>query len=100
MVLTSEQDKRQANKNRYAKKNRERIINHHHNKMTNTFSKINDEQIRIASETRSVSELQESKRCLETTTTNKKMKEVNSFAKGATYLCSKSRIASALHINK
>ena len=68
--------------------------------MTNTFSNINDKHIWIVSKIRVVLELQESKRCLETTTTNKKTKEVISFAKGATYLCSKSRIASALQSQK
>ena len=56
--------------------------------MKNTFSKIDKEQIRTASKIRAVSELQESKRCLATTTINKKMKDANNFAKGA----SKSRI--------
>ena len=64
--------------------------------MKNTFSKIDEEQIRIASETGVVPELQESKRCLATTTINKKMKEENSFAKGA----SKSRIAGASQSHK
>ena len=65
---------------------RERTISHHHNTMTNAFSKINNEQIRIASKTRAVSELQESKRFLTTTIINKKMKEANSFAKRASKL--------------
>ena len=64
--------------------------------MTNVFSKINGKQIRIASETRAFSELQENKRCLATTTINKKMKEANSFAKGA----SESRIAGASQSHK
>ena len=38
----------------------------HPNKMTNTSSKTSDERSRIASKTRAVSELQESKSCLET----------------------------------
>ena len=59
--------------------------------MTNTFSKIDEERIRIASETRAISELQKRKRFLATTTINKKTKEANSFAKGD----SKSRTASA-----
>ena len=64
--------------------------------MKSAFSKIDKEQIRITSKTRAVSELQESKRCLATTTTNKKMKEANSFAKGA----SESRIADASQSQK
>ena len=91
MVPTTEQDKGQANKNHDANKNCGKTTNHNHNKVTNTFSKINDEQIRISNKTGAVSELQESKRCLTTTTINKKMKEANSFAKGA----NKSRIVDA-----
>ena len=64
--------------------------------MTNTFSKIDEEQIRIASETRAVSELQESKRHLATNTINKKMKEANISAKRA----SESRIADASQSQK
>ena len=64
--------------------------------MKSAFSKIDEEQIRIVSETRAVLEIQESKRCLATTTTNKKMKEANSFAKGA----SESRIADASQSQK
>ena len=64
--------------------------------MTNAFSKINNERIRTDSKTRAVSELQESMRFLTTTTINKKMKEANSFAKGA----SESRIAGALQSHK
>ena len=64
--------------------------------MTNTFSKISDGQIRTASETRAILELQESKRCLATTTINKKMNEANCFAKGA----SKLRIADASQLQK
>ena len=84
------------NKNRGANKNRKKTINHHHTKMTNAFSKINDEQIRIASETRAVWELQESQRCLATTTINKLLKKANSFAKGST----KSRTADASQSQK
>ena len=70
----------------------------HSKKMKNTFSKINEEQIRIASEIRAVSKPQESKRCLATTTINKKTKEANDFTKGAR----KSRItgASQSHIEQ
>ena len=64
--------------------------------MKNTFSKIDKEQIRTASKIRAVLELQESKRCLTTTTINKTMKEANSFAKGA----SKSRISGASQSHK
>ena len=68
----------------------------HPKKMKNTFSKIDKEQIRTASKIRAVLELQESKRCLTTTTINKTMKEANSFAKGA----SKSRISGASQSHK
>ena len=60
------------------------------------FSKINEERIRIARKTRAISELQENKICIATTTINKKMKEANSFAKGA----SESRIVDASQSQK
>ena len=63
---------------------------------TNKFSKINNERVRITSKTRAVSKLQEIKRCLATNTINKKLKEANSFAKGA----SESRIVDALQSQK
>ena len=68
----------------------------HPKKMKNTFSKIDKEQIRIASKTSAVLELRKSKRCLATTTIDKKMREANIFAKGA----SKSRIAGASQSHK
>ena len=61
--------------------------------MKNTFSKINNERVRIARKIRAVLELQESKSFL-AITINKKTKEANSFAKGA----SESRIADTLKV--
>ena len=56
---------------------------HHPKKMTNTFSKTNDEQFRITSTTGAVLELQESKICPKTTISKKMTEEAKSFAKGA-----------------
>ena len=63
--------------------------------MKNTFSKIINGRVRIARKTRVVSKLKESKSCL-ATIINKKMKESNSFVKGA----SKSRIEDASQSQK
>ena len=68
----------------------------HPKKMKNTFSKIDKEQIRTASTIIAVLELQENKRCLATTTINKKTKVANGFTKGAR----KSRITGASQSHK
>ena len=63
--------------------------------MKNTFSNSNNERVRVVSKTRTVSELQESKSYL-ATTINKKIKEANSFATGA----SESKIVDASQSRK